>query len=157
MDSDSARRTIRSIILIFAAVPFFVACISTNDPELPIKSGTYDFQHRDAEFPDSPGYPVIATILGNNIVVTYNGQNSCLSEIRDSNNVLYDETLMWHRKTEQWILGTDDADRDADEVGGCSTGPDIIDFENRILWTGKSHEGQVLPFAYWSVGAIPER
>jgi hypothetical protein len=22
---------------------------------------------------------------------------------------------------------------------------------------GKSHEGQVLPFAYWSVGAIPER
>lgn len=128
------RRSIRTIALLFATV-LFVACVSTTDPELPIKSGTYNFQHRDAEFSHSPGYPVIATIRGNNIVVAYEGQNSCLSEIRGPNNVLYDATLMWHRKTAQWIMGYEDADRDADEVGGCSTGPDTIDFENRILWT----------------------
>lgn len=132
--SGIVRRSIRTVAFLFATV-HFAACVSTADPELPIKSGTYNFQHRDAEFSHSLGYPVIVTIRGNNIVVTYEGQDSCLREIRDSNNVIYDATLMWHRKTAQWILGYEDADRDADEVGGCSTGPDTIDFENRILWT----------------------
>lgn len=124
----------RAAILLFATLPF-VACVSTTEPKLPIKSGTYNFQHRDAEFSDSPGYPVTVAIRGNNIVVTYDGPNLCLSEIRGPNNVIYDATLMWHRNSAQWILGTEDTDRDAEEVGGCSAGPDTIDFKNRILWT----------------------
>ena len=32
-------------------------------------------------------------------------------------------------------LGHDAADRNAAEVGGCSAGPDVIDFTARIIWT----------------------
>ncbi|MES2949679.1 MAG: hypothetical protein V4858_14145 [Pseudomonadota bacterium] len=42
---------------------------------------------------------------------------------------------MWHRKTSQWILGDSEADREAPEVGGCSSGPDVIDFKTRTIWT----------------------
>lgn len=39
------------------------------DPALPIKSGTYLFQHRDAEFPNAHGFPVRVTIRGDKITV----------------------------------------------------------------------------------------
>ena len=43
--------------------------------------------------------------------------------------------LVWHAKSSQWIIATSHADRDADDVGGCSDGPDVVDLQNRIYWT----------------------
>ncbi len=97
---------------------------------LPIKSGEYDFQHRDAEFPDSHGFPVRVTIHGNKITVINPEPYGVIPS-----GVLDQATLMWHAKTSQWILGHRNADREAPEVGGCSTGPNVIDFKTRIIWT----------------------
>ena len=100
------------------------------DTALPIKSGEYIFQHRDAEFPNSRGFPVRVVIRGDKItVINPKPYGQIPSGIIDQ------ATIMWHPKTNQWILGHDQADHEAPEVGGCSDGPDVIDFQTRIIWT----------------------
>ena len=99
-------------------------------PALPIKSGEYIFQHRDAEFPDSHGFPVRVVVRGNRITVINPKPYGTIP-----GGVIDRATLMWHAKTKQWILGYSDADREAAEVGGCSDGPNVIDFKARIIWT----------------------
>jgi hypothetical protein len=100
------------------------------DPVLPIKSGKYIFQHRDAEFPNSHGFLVRVIIRGNKITVINPKPYGPIP-----GGVIDQATLMWHPKTNQWILGYDYADRVAPEVGGCSAGPSVIDFKTRIIWT----------------------
>jgi hypothetical protein len=99
-------------------------------PPVPIGSGTYTFQHRDAEFPDSTGFPVTLTIAGTNVTVTSAEAHGSLPA-----GVIDSGKLMWHSPSGQWILGHDESDRDAAEVGGCSGGPATFDFSRRILWT----------------------
>ena len=100
------------------------------DPALPIKSGEYIFQHRDAEFPNSPGFPVRVTIRGDKITVINPKPYGPIPS-----GVIDQATLMWHSTTNQWILSHSDADREAPEVGGCGDGPNVIDIETRIIWT----------------------
>jgi hypothetical protein len=100
------------------------------EPPLPIKSGDYTFQHRDAEFPDAPGFPVKVLIRGRRITV-FNPQ----ARNQIPAGVIDRATLMWHAATGQWILGYRAADREAPEVGGCSDGPNVIDFAARVIWT----------------------
>jgi len=100
------------------------------DPALPIKSGKYTFQHRDAEFPSSPGFSVKVVIRGNRITVINPKTYGPIPA-----GVIDKAMLMWHSKEKQWILGHKDTDRNAPEIGGCSDGPDIIDFQSRIIWT----------------------
>jgi hypothetical protein len=49
--------------------------------------------------------------------------------------ILEEGTLIWHKKSAQWIIGQVPADADAGEVGGCSDGPAVIDLEKKIYWT----------------------
>ena len=100
------------------------------DPALPIKPGEYTFQHRDAEFPDSPGFPVKVSIRGRKVTVTNPKPHGPIPS-----GVIERATLMWHAKTKQWILGHSDADREASDVGGCSAGPNVVDFKTRMIWT----------------------
>ncbi len=44
-------------------------------------------------------------------------------------------TLMWHAASRQWIIGNPKEDQRAQEVGGCSDGPYVVDLVNRIYWT----------------------
>ena len=116
-------------------VIIFLVCLVLSgsgqaDPELPINSGEYVFQHRDAEFPSSPGFPVRVTIRGDEITVTNQKAYGPIPS-----GVIDQGTLMWHSMTNQWILGYGDADREAPEIGGCSDGPNVVDFEARIIWT----------------------
>jgi hypothetical protein len=48
---------------------------------------------------------------------------------------IFDEgILMRHRKTKQWIIGQSKKDIDAQEVGGCSEGPRVIDLKKKVIW-----------------------
>lgn len=122
-----AWKKVPAIIFLFCVV----LCGTVHaEPSLPIKAGEYIFQHRDAEFSDSPGFPVKVTIRGYTITVINPKPYGPIPA-----GVIDEATLMWHRRTNQWILGYEDADRDAPEVGGCSDGPNVIDFKTRIIWT----------------------
>jgi hypothetical protein len=96
----------------------------------PIHSGRYIFQHKFAEHPNMPSISLIATISGQHIVLINEERSDVFPK-----GVLAEGTLMWHAASGQWIIGTSKSDKNAKEVGGCSTGPDVVDLLKHIYWT----------------------
>ena len=118
----------RSLAVLLALAATIAA--SCTQPPLPLASGRYTFQHRYAEQPDIPGFPVTATIDGNHIVLVNESPSDAFPA-----GVIAEGTLMWNAKAGHWVIGHDDADRETDEVGGCSDGPEMVDFDEKIYWT----------------------
>ncbi len=100
------------------------------EPELPIRPGQYAFRHKFAEQPDMRSIPLVARISGRLIVLINEVQSNVFPK-----GVIAEGTLMWHAKSGQWIIGEDESDRQAEDVGGCSDGPDVVDLEHKIYWT----------------------
>lgn len=118
------------ICAVLTALSFLFAGSARAEPKVPIPTGTYRFRHMDAEFPRARGFPVTVKIQGKKITVINEHQHSVIPR-----GVIDVATLMWHAQSKQWVLGHEEADRSASEVGGCSTGPYTIDFSRRIIWT----------------------
>lgn len=95
----------------------------------PIPEGTYAFRQRSAEHPQLPAHPLVARIRGTHIVLINRSRAAHMPL-----GVVAEGELMWHAKSKQWILGHDPADRTADEVGGCSDGPEVVDLKQRVYW-----------------------
>ena len=106
------------------------SCASAVDPPLPIPDGVYIFHHRFAEHPDMPSIDLTAKIKGRHVVLINTGSSAAFP-----NGVIAQGTLMWHLQSKQWIIGQAPGDRSANEVGGCSDGPEVIDLANRVYWT----------------------
>ena len=113
-----------AILTVLIAMP---ACAS--EP-LPLASGEYRFRHRFYEHPSIPSIDVTAKIVGRRIAIL----NPSSGPVFPS-GTLAEGTLMWHAASKQWIIGRSDADARAEEVGGCSDGPEVVDLERRIYWT----------------------
>ncbi len=96
----------------------------------PLRDGEYAFRHRSVEHPNLPAHPLVARISGTRIVLV----NRKPSSVFPLGGVAEGE-LMWHAASKQWILGQDPVDRTAEEVGGCSDGPEVGDFRKRVYWT----------------------
>jgi hypothetical protein len=95
------------------------------------KDGTYTYSIAFAEWDGkSNGATCIVVIRGDSIVVINSGENLSgkKGEIMDKG------VIMKHTKTGKWIIGHSPKDTDAKEVGGCSGGPSVIDFERKIFW-----------------------
>ncbi len=109
----------------------FSACSTSHQSAAPIASGTYQFQHKDAEFPNSPGFPVTVKIDGRRVVVTNQQAGRSIPV-----GVIEAATLIWHPSSGQWILGSGEGDAKAPSVGGCGDNdPHIINFTKREIWT----------------------
>ena len=106
------------------------ACQSSAEPPLP--SGDYVFVHRFAEAEQSniPSIKLDVQIQGRHIVLINNDKTDVFPA-----GVIEEGTLMWHASSHQWIIGTEPADADTPEVGGCSDGPAVVDLERKIYWT----------------------
>jgi hypothetical protein len=94
------------------------------------KNGTYIYDVAFAEWQGrSLGATVMVEIKDNTIVVKCNdGLSGEKGEIIDSG------IIMKHQKTKQWIIGHRPEDKYAEEVGGCSDGPIVIDFKRKKVW-----------------------
>ncbi len=99
-------------------------------PSLPLQSGEYIFQHRFYEHPGLPSIRVTASISGRHIVL-----NNEIASGAFPKGIIAEGTLIWHKASGEWIIGQDVPDGDADEVGGCSDGPEVVDLRERIYWT----------------------
>lgn len=47
---------------------------------------------------------------------------------------IIDEGMILKHKSGVWIIGTDEKDMNIEEVGGCTDGPRVIDFEKMKFW-----------------------
>ena len=95
------------------------------------KSGTYQYEVAFAESAGkSLGSTVTVLIFGDSIKIIDNGSLS-----GKKGEIIEIGKIMKHRPTGQWIIATKPEDEFAEEVGGCSDGPRVIDFRNKKWWT----------------------
>ena len=102
----------------------------SSEPELPIESGTYRFQHKFAEHPSMPSIEVTVVIDGRRVKIV----NEQATDVFPK-GTLAKGILLWHPDSRQWIIGKNKADREVSDVGGCSDGPEVIDLTDKVYWT----------------------
>lgn len=79
--------------------------------------------------------------LGDEIIVVVEDGHAALLISENSNAVwmgakpgdLWEEGTLRKHKSGVWIISNDKSDVNLDEIGGCTGGPLIIDFENRTI------------------------
>ena len=116
--------------LLILAVLITSTVAAASAPRLPLRSGTYTFQHKFSEHPTIPSITVTAKISGNRIKLINNSRYDVFPK-----GVIAEGALMWHTESKQWIIGHNKSDRFLKDVGGCSDGPEVVDLELKIYWT----------------------
>jgi hypothetical protein len=111
--------------LLFLSV--LAACSDTPTP--PLADGEYSFELKDAEFPLEEHIDVIVRIRGERIFVVNPSPDDIFPQ-----GELEQGKLLWHTVSKQWIIAHSDADATAPAVGGCGTGPSVIDLTQKIYW-----------------------
>ena len=103
---------------------------STCSNEIP-PDGKYTYEIAFAEWNgESMGVEVIVVIKGNLVKVIYEGVGKFTAEKGE----ILDEGILRKHKSGQWIISKYETDTEIDEIGGCTGGPSIIDFENKKFW-----------------------
>lgn len=95
-----------------------------------ISDGSYVLTHRFAEHPNMPSIVVDATVKNGQITLF----NNTASDLFPKGGIAEGQ-LFWHLKSGDWIIVTSEEDKEAEHVGGCSDGPEVVDFKNLIYWT----------------------
>ena len=115
----------RLFFLIFTLLSF---CFSSAQKP---KNGTYTYKITFAEWKGkSLGAKCKVVIEGDKIKIIHSGGNLSGKE----GEIIDEGKIMKHRKSGKWIIGHDEKDKDAEEVGGCSNGPTEIDFKNETVY-----------------------
>lgn len=76
------------------------------------------------------GTELQATIDGRHIELVNIGNSTVFPK-----GVIEDGVLSWHARSRQWIIVSAPGDARAEDVGGCSGGPAVVDLVARIYWT----------------------
>lgn len=117
-----------SAILVLSVVVLSSACAARQSQ--PLASGQYAFRQRYAEHPNMQGAVFDVKIDGNRIVVS-----SATEQGPFPKGVIEEGTLERHAKSGKWIIVREPADREAEEVGGCTDGPTEVDLKDKVYWT----------------------
>jgi len=120
----------KHLFLLIAVATLVSACSAASGPKIPLASGQYVFQHRFAEHPAIPSIQLQVTISGSHIAVA----NPTASDSFPA-GIIAEGQLMWHPASKQWIIGNQASDKFAQDVGGCSDGPEAVDLVGKIYWT----------------------
>jgi hypothetical protein len=116
------------------AAPLLVELLEKAYPcggEPAIADGEHAFVERFAEHPLMPGAPVVAIVDGRHIRFEDRRRPPEYPEDR----VLAEGELAWHAAAKRWIIVVEPGDATAEEVGGCSDGPETVDLVTREYWT----------------------
>lgn len=97
------------------------------------KDGTYTYAIAFDEWQGkSMGATCTVVIKGDSIQVIHNGKGKLTGKKGD---ILDKGIILKHKRTGKWIIGRSLQDRDAPEIGGCGSGPTIIEFKNKKWWS----------------------
>ena len=118
----------RGLILIFTC--FLVSTfVKAQKP----KDGSYTYKVAFDEWGGKTlGATCTVVIKGDSIKVIHNGKPNLTGNKGD---IMDEGIIMKHKKTGKWIIGHSKDDVNAKELGGCGSGPAIIDFKNKKWWT----------------------
>jgi hypothetical protein len=96
------------------------------------RNGTYKYSVAFAEWKGkSLGSTCTVIIKGDSIQVIHDGKGTLSGKKGD---VIDQGIIVKHTKTGKWIIAHGLEDKDAEEVGGCSDGPSVIDFKRKKFW-----------------------
>ncbi|WP_159090947.1 hypothetical protein [Aquimarina aquimarini] len=94
--------------------------------------GEYKYDIAFAEWGGkSMGEKVIVIIKEGVVRVLYDGDGEMILKKKGE---IIDEGKILRHKSGVWIIGTNKKDINIEEVGGCSDGPRVIDFEKKKFW-----------------------
>lgn len=95
------------------------------------KSGIYTYKVAFAEWQGrSLGATCTVKIKGDSITIINNGSLS-----GKKGDIIDAGIIMKHKKSGRWIIAHHKNDIYAEDIGGCSNGPTIIDFKRKIFET----------------------
>lgn len=115
--------------MIFSVAIMF-AC---TQKALPYKNGTYTFDMIFTEFMTQPNKTTCTVIIkGDHIRIEMDGSGNLPGKKGD---LITEGTLFKHERTGKWVIIKKEEDKTANEIGGCSDGPQVIDFEKKIFYT----------------------
>ena len=111
----------------------FLLCVTIVTFAQKPKDGTYTYS---IAFEEWHGKSLNATctvqIKGDSIKIINNGTGNLTSKKGD---IIDEGILMKHTKTGKRIIGHSAKDKNAKEIGGCSEGPSVIDFNQKKFWS----------------------
>ncbi len=94
-------------------------------------NGSYQFDLAYAEWQGkSMGETVTVEIKGDSIRVLYSGEGN----LGYRRGEVMEEGLIRQHKSGDWIIAHAESDVNAEEYGGCTDGPQVIDFSNKKFW-----------------------
>lgn len=104
---------------------------NSNSDNIPI-DGTYRYDIAFSEWGGkSMGEKVTVIIKGDSIKVIYEGDGQLTLTKKGE---IIDEGIILKHKSGVWIIGTNVKDMNAKEIGGCSDGPSVVNFEKMKFW-----------------------
>ena len=110
-----------------------VSCLAFSGKAQKPLDGTYTYKIIWEEFGSkSLGATCMVIIKGDSIKVINDGNKSMTGK---KGEFLDEGIILKHRKTGKWIIGHSKKDINAKELGGCGSGPTIIDFKKKT-WLG---------------------
>jgi len=98
--------------------------------EIPISDGEYVFVHKFAEHPNMSSIRLEVVVKGS-LITIMNSDNDDVFPF----GIIDQGEMFWHKKSGNWIILYSAEDKMAEEVGGCSTGPSIVNLKEKVYWT----------------------
>ncbi len=95
-------------------------------------NGEYRYEIAFAEWQGkSMGEKVTVIVKGDSVTIRYEGDGQLANTPK---GYIMDKGKVRRHKSGVFIISYDPADVDLEEVGGCGSGPTVIDFENKKYW-----------------------
>ena len=111
----------------------FLFIFISNASAQVIKDGTYKFTMAFTEYATrNLDTTCTVVIKGRYITVLHDGNQSIKGKKGD---IINQGILMKHKRTRKFIIGSSEKDKLAEEIGGCTDDPNIVDIEKKIFWT----------------------
>lgn len=96
-----------------------------------LPNGTYRFDIAFAEWEGKSMEEQVTIIIHNDsVTVIYEGDG----QLRAEKGKVLEKGILLKHQSGNWIIGQKREDAEAEEIGGCSGGPSIIDFKNKKYW-----------------------
>ena len=96
-------------------------------------AGTYTYKYCDREYNKCLG--TCKVVIKENHITIYATKELAQKITNTKEGDIIDKGIILKHKSGKWIIGKNRKDINAQEIGGCSEGPNVIDFKRKRFWT----------------------